>query len=295
MTSLKKIMAEKSELEIKTENELDEKDVQKMIKYLTEHTKYRVVTDDEFNLKFHIHSSPKQTSVQDENAPPRPPPPSCNFELSKIPPATPVRTFSSSAISGNLSNWQRPRLPTFSGDQKGETTFDVWKFEVKCIVREGNYSNTVLLQSIRSSLKGQARSLLLTLPETATPNQIFEKLELVFGNVYSSEALLQKFYMEKQEPNQTVADYGMKLESILQSAIEKGHISPDSKDEMLRSKFWSGLSDPLLRNACRHKYYSIKNFDTLRREIRAIGLDLVNSSTSSKILFPSNLKSLRKF
>ena len=58
--------------------------------------------------------------------------------------------------------------------------------------------------------------------------QILEKLELVFGNVYSSEALLQKFYMENQEPNQTVAEDGMKLESILQSAIEKGHISPDS-------------------------------------------------------------------
>ena len=87
--------------------------------------------------------------------------------------------------------------------------------------------------------------------------------------------------MEKQEANQTVADFGMKLESILQSAIEKGHISPDSKNEMLRSKFWSGLSDPLLRNACRHKYDTIKNFDTLRREVRAIELDLANSSRSS--------------
>lgn len=42
---------------------------------------------------------------------------------------------------------------------------------------------------------------------------------------------------------------------------------------MLRAKFWFGLKDPLLRNACRHKYDTVKYFDTLRREIRAIELD----------------------
>jgi hypothetical protein len=41
------------------------------------------------------------------------------------------------------STVQRPRIPTFSGDQKGETTFKVWKLEVKCIIREGDYSDVV--------------------------------------------------------------------------------------------------------------------------------------------------------
>lgn len=93
--------------------------------------------------------------------------------------------------------------------------------------------------------------------------------------------------MEKQQSNQTVADYGMKLESILQSAFEKGHISPSFRDVMLRSKFWSGLKDPLLRNACRHKYDTVNYFDTLRREIRAIELDLSNSSANNAVNTPT--------
>ena len=185
------------------------------------------------------------------------------------------------------STVQRPRIPIFSGDQKGETTFEVWKFEVKCIIREGNYLDVVILQSICNSLKGPARNLLLTLSENATPLQILDKLEGVFGNVYSSEALLQMFYMEKQQSNQTVADYGMKLESILQSAIEKGHISSSSRDEMLMSKFWFGLKDQLLRNAYQHIYDTVKDFDTLRREIRAIELNLSNSSANNAINTPT--------
>jgi hypothetical protein len=117
--------------------------------------------------------------------------------------------------------------------------------------------------------------------------QILDKLEGVFGNVYSSEALLQMFYMEKQQSNQTVADYGMKLESILQSAIEKGHISSSSIDEMLRSKFWFGLKDPLLQNAYQHIFDTVKDFDTLRREIRAIELNLSNSSANNAINTPT--------
>ena len=79
----------------------------------------------------------------------------------------------------------------------------------------------------------------------------------------------------------------MKLESILQSVIEKGDINPSFRDVMLRSKFWSGLKDPLLRNACRHKYDTVKDFDTLRREIRAIELYLSNSSANNAVNTPT--------
>ena len=168
-------MAEgKVKLDFEAEQTLDEKDVEKMIQYLNKNTGYKVVTDDEFKMLSSKHSSPK-TEVKfekDEGAPPRPPPPNFPFELSRIPPATPARNLSSSVVNSTLSNWQRPRIPTFSGDLKGETSFDVWKFEVKCIVREGNYSNTVVLQSIRNSFKGQARNLLLRLQQRSFTTEI---------------------------------------------------------------------------------------------------------------------------
>ena len=46
---------------------------------------------------------------------------------------------------------------------------------------------------------------------------------------------------------------------------------------MLKSKFWSGLRDPLLKNLSRYKFDTTKDFDQLRKEIRAIELELGNS------------------
>lgn len=93
----------------------------------------------------------------------------------------------------------------------------------------------------------------MPLPDDASPQQILDKSEGVFDNVYTSEALLEKFYKETQQPSQSVADFGMTLESIIQPAVKKGDISFDTKNEMLRSKFWSGIRDPLLKSSCRYK------------------------------------------
>ena len=40
---------------------------------------------------------------------------------------------------------------------------------------------------------------------------------------------------------QSVADYGMKLESIVQKDYETGMLNPEVRNDMLRDKFWSGL------------------------------------------------------
>ena len=153
------------------------------------------------------HSSPKaRIKVEFYQGNRRPPPTSKLYlDLDKIPPPTPSRRSSlatAKTLLGALntsniqsSTVQKPRIPTFSGDQKGETTFKVWKFEVKCIIREGDYSDVVILQSIRSSLKGPARNLLLTLSENATSWQILDKLE----GVYSSEALLQIYFFSSSQ------------------------------------------------------------------------------------------------
>ena len=175
----------------------------------------------------------------------------------------------------------RPRFPIFSGDDKSDVTFDVWKFEVKCAIREGTCSNAWIAQSIRSSLRGKARSLLLTLPGIATPDQIIWKLEGVYGNIYPSEQLIQQFYAAKQEPKESVAEYGMRLEGLLQTCIDRGDISSGVRNDMLRSKLWSGLRDANLRNASRFKYDAITDFETLRMELRTIELDMNNANAAS--------------
>ena len=47
----------------------------------------------------------------------------------------------------------------------------------------------------------------------------------------------------------------------------------------MRSKFWTGLKSQSLKNSIRHLYDTIKDFQTLLREIR--NLDQEESSVSS--------------
>jgi hypothetical protein len=44
----------------------------------------------------------------------------------------------------------------------------------------------------------------LSLSEHATAEKIIDKLDGVYGNVYSSEALLESFFKETQQPNQSI-------------------------------------------------------------------------------------------
>ena len=50
-----------------------------------------------------------------------------------------------------------------------------------------------------------------------------------------------------------------------------------SRHEMLCSKLWNGLRDPLLKNSSRYKYETETDFNKLRKEIRCIEQDLLTS------------------
>ncbi|CAG2238684.1 unnamed protein product [Mytilus edulis] len=179
---------------------MSETDIAKMIAFLSKHGKYKVLTNEEYDL-----ISYAKPLVKKEGKPP--PPPSFRkyyHDFSGInEQVKPKVSFNlgnhTHDITGNTPTYQRPRLPVFSGDAKSEASFDVWKFEVKCLLRENLYPELIIVQCMRNSLKNQARNTLLTLPESATPHNILEKLEGIYGNVYSNETLLQSFYTEKQD------------------------------------------------------------------------------------------------
>lgn len=166
-----------------------------------------------------------------------------------------------------------PKLPFFSGSeepQKGECSFEVWSFEVKCLQNSPDLQEHVLLQAIRTSLKGSARSLLIPLGENANVADILEKLDGFYGNVSSGETLIQSFYNDYQKDTESIVSYGSRLEQTISRAIRCGHMELSAKDAMLRSKFWTGLKSQQLRNSTRHLYDSIKDFQMLLREIRKV-------------------------
>ncbi len=166
---------------------------------------------------------------------------------------------------------QIPRIASFSGDDtsKGDTTYDLWKFEVECLVDGGLYSEAMICQAVRKSLKGQAAGAVKRLGTGVTVRNILKHLEDVYGVVDAGEVLLAEFYGARQNKDENITTWSCRLEDILDRATERRPIPPKHKNEMLRSRFWNGLTQKL-KDGSRHKFDSTQDFSALRREIRAI-------------------------
>lgn len=165
---------------------------------------------------------------------------------------------------------ETPKLSSFSGDpsSKGDASFDIWKYEVKCLSPDV-FSTSSILQAVRKSLKGEAARVVMRLGVSATVAQILEKLESVYGIVDAGETILAQFYAAKQGVEENVSTWAFRLEGLLDKAKEVGQIVDRDVDEMLRSRFWMGLRHGL-RQTSRHKYDTVPSFDKLRVEIRKI-------------------------
>ena len=103
------------------------------------------------------------------------------------------------------------------------------------------YPELIIVQCMRNSLKGYARNTLLILPKSASPIHSIDKLEGMYGNVYSNDTLLLSFNAEKQMNGQSVADYGMKLEYILQNVYETGILDPEGRKDIIFVSFGATL------------------------------------------------------
>ncbi len=184
-----------------------------------------------------------------------------------------------------LSYQQPPRISIFSGETpipKGEVSFENWTFEVRCLLRDDTYTPTTLIQSIRKSLKGDASRLMFSLGEGATVSDILARLEGLYGTVDKPENLLQRFHQEQQSMTESLSSWGIKLEDLLQQAISRGsHFDAETKDAMLRNKFWTGLRSSHLKDATRHVFYSSIDFMKLMQSVRIIEQELVSAQSPS--------------
>ena len=120
-----------------------------------------------------------------------------------------------------------PKLPFFSGldePAKGKTSYEVWNYEVKCLKMSEFLPENVLLHSIRTSLRGAARDLLIPLGEDAFVDEVLDKLDGFYGNVSTAETIIQSFYSDFQKENESVATFVSHLEQTLSRAIRYGHI-----------------------------------------------------------------------
>ena len=159
----------------------------------------------------------------------------------------------------------------FSGAEprpKNEGSFEDWKLEAESLIAAHRYSDLAITQAMRKSLRVPAKKVLLPLGPTATPMEILNRLQSVFGYVASCDAIIEEFYTSEQMPDESVADWGIRLEDILQKAIDKGHKIETSKNDTLRRKFWRSLYSQELKNATKIHFETIKDFDELQIKVR---------------------------
>ena len=174
------------------------------------------------------------------------------------------------------------KISSFSGTMPGknEVGFQRWSYEVKCLMNS-KYPNHAVLQAIRQSLKGTPADVLTWLGENATIPEILSKLEGLYGNVLTGEALVQKFYTEKMKPDESITEWGCRLENILSLAVESRAIDKGAMDSMLRTKFWMDLPEAI-KTATRHKYDSLDSFGQLLVEVRAVEQEFADHQKTQK-------------
>ena len=167
----------------------------------------------------------------------------------------------------------KPFLSSFSGTEpvpNKEVSFESWKQETKFFINSNCYSELTVNQIMRNSLRGQARKFVNTLRPNVSTTEMIEKLEGVFGNVASGESIVQEFYDAYQKPDDSTTLWGIRLEEIFERARDKGHVTLEQRENMLRNKFWRGLYRTDLKNATHVYFVSDKiDFEMLRKKVKA--------------------------
>ncbi|XP_060596172.1 putative uncharacterized protein DDB_G0281733 [Ruditapes philippinarum] len=86
--------------------------------------------------------------------------------------------------------------------------------------------------------------------------------------------------MAKQRSEEGITEWGIRLETIVQKAIEKGHVSESQKDEMLKTRFWRQLKSEQLKNATRMYFETAKSFEELRKKVILEEYDMLGEEYS---------------
>ena len=133
-----------------------------------------------------------------------------------------------------------PRIATFSGDPgaKGDTSFDLWKYEVQCLLKDKLHSREAVAQAVRKPLRGEAGRIGMRMGTDATVEKLIDKLEGVFGVVEFGETILAQFYSSKQKDGEDVTSWSCRIEDLLDKARVQGQVKETDMEEMLRTLYY---------------------------------------------------------
>lgn len=164
---------------------------------------------------------------------------------------------------------QFPKISIFFGETgKGEVSYLTWRYEVQCLMEQGQYSEEVILLSLRRSVKGEAANILRRMGVRARLADILRKFKSTFGEVDTKESILKKFYACSQGEAESVVKYAARVEEVFAEAVEMEALKV-SDEPLLKNIFFQGLRQSL-RNTATYKFETTKDYDIFKVEVRKL-------------------------
>lgn len=130
------------------------------------------------------------------------------------------------------------KLKTFSGSPfpgPGEETFETWLEEVTEMMQLWQVSEEEKKRRLLESLRGSALSIMQELwvsNDSLTMEQCVKALKQIFGNKEDYKILQFRFLQSFQKPAEKLSDYLLRLEPLLQKAVQQIPLSAHSADSI---------------------------------------------------------------
>ena len=158
---------------------------------------------------------------------------------------------------------QAPRISCFMGNNKGDTTYRQWRFEVVSLQNDGIHSEIQILEAVRRSLRGDAASVMINLGHNAGLREIVSKMDLIYGEVMSAGQMTGQFWLLNQYPGEKMANWARRADDAMAQLVLMGAVSKEGAKQMLREKFFKGLYSFNDRTSLRHRYDAGESYEDL--------------------------------
>nr|KAG5707499.1 hypothetical protein BaRGS_012003 [Batillaria attramentaria] len=161
---------------------------------------------------------------------------------------------------------RKPWLTKFTGENAAD--YSLWRYQLLSLQREGHTEKDIK-DAIRASLHGKAGYVVVRMGTGVTIQEIVAKMDSIYGQVKSEADVLASFYGAKQEETETVAEWGCRLEMLLDNVRQQNVPLQRPADVMLRTVLWTGLRQEL-KDVSAYQYDRSETFDGLRVALRRL-------------------------
>ena len=169
-------------------------------------------------------------------------------------------------------------LGKFSGTDPvptNELTFEQWLSDIRAYQRQ--FPEFVLLPAVRKSIQGRAKSVLRNLGPDYTIDQAIDVLTREYEGVANSDVVFKEFYQLKQEKNEKVQIFSVRLREALNKLTLRfpDRVPAGDEDRILCDRFFYGMKAEL-KTSVRHLFDSPDvSFSTLLTAARRNELEEV--------------------